>query len=165
MNNDWRDGTVATWLAEYARAWRVNLAEDIAAHWHARRFVFYKAEEVERMMTDWDQVLAYWRGNEALHEAVVLRFEDVAARPLGESICAASARMRWDIRFADDARMPDGSAFAHRGRAMGGENHVALLLAREGGETGLVGWVEAPDAPLTWLRRRYFEAADGSVLP
>ena len=36
--------------------------------------------------------------------------------------------MRWDILFAPDARMPDGTPFQWRGQAMGGDDHVVTQL-------------------------------------
>lgn len=155
---------VGALLEAYGDAWRRNAADAIAAHWAPECFLAYKAEEVEHYFHRWEEVLAYWRGNEALHEAVSLRFTDPVTRPLPGDLRLLVMRMRWDIRFAADARLPDGAAFAHRGRAMGGANHVLALLREDGDELRFCAWSETPDAALTTLRNLYFERADTSRL-
>jgi hypothetical protein len=153
-----------TLLEAYGGAWARNEADAIAAHWAPERFLAYKAEEVERYFHRWEEVLTYWRGNEALHEAVSLRFTEPVTRPLAGDLRLLVMRMRWDIRFAADARLPDGAAFPHRGRAMGGENHVLALLCEDGGALRFCAWSETPDAALTTLRTLYFDRADLSRL-
>ena len=94
----------AVLLAGYAQAWAANSAQAIAAFWAPDRFRFYKAEEVTRPFTAWDEVVDYWRGNEAMHEAVKLGFSDVRPMPLEGGWLLAWCRMRWDIRFAAPRR-------------------------------------------------------------
>jgi hypothetical protein len=154
-------------LERYAAAWASNRTDRIAGCWDAQGFLFYKAEEVTAFFRRWPEVLDYWRHNEALHERVVLRFADAQILDLGDDLAALLVRMRWDIRFAADAALPDGSAFAHRGVAMGGDNHVLALLGAAAEEPHgwlFRGWSETPDAPITYFRSLYQRQADLEVL-
>jgi len=147
-------------LDVYAGAWRSNDTGQIAEHWAPDAFLFYKAEEVRRFFTRWEDVLAYWRQNERLHERVELRFSEAGVSGLSDHAQVAHVRMRWDIRFARNARNADGSPFAHRGEAMGGDNHVVVFLHGRPETWKLSGWVETPDAALTYMRSLYLAAAD-----
>lgn len=129
----------------YAAAWAANDAEAIASHWDSVAFRFYKAEEVERVFYVWDEALAYWRGNQAMHERVRLDFSDQRPIPLDAAWRLMFVRMRWSIRFA--AAAPPAVA----GKAMGGDNHVLALLHGE----RFAGWSETPDAPISYVRRLY----------
>jgi len=136
-------------LAAYADAWADGRTDAIAAHWSPSDFRCYKAEEIAEPFLTWEATLAYWRGNEAMHQRVVLAFERDVVLPLADDWSAILAFMRWDIRFRADAPAPLG------GKALGGDNHV-LALTRAG---KLVGWIEAPDAPVSYIRRLYEQSA------
>ena len=151
-------------LENYADAWRANRGDEIAGHWAPERFILYKAEEIPHFFHAWDDVLAYWKHNEGLHDTIVLRFCEAAPKPLADNLVVADVAMRWDIRFAADATLPDGSAFPHRGECMGGSNHVMVFLCRTAGDWKLCGWSETPDAAITYMRSLYFANADRSVL-
>jgi len=139
----------AALLDAYAAAWATGRAAAIAAFWAPQDFRFYKAEEVAEPFTAWADTEAYWRANEAMHEIVRLGFSHVTPMSITADFGVILARMRWDIRFA--AAAPPALA----GRAMGGDNHV-LAMTRG---ASLIGWCEAPDAPIAYLRRLYEESA------
>ena len=151
-------------LDAYARAWRRNDTREIASHWDSDNFLFYKAEEVQAFMHDWEDVLSYWRQNENLHDAISLRFSEATCVPAGGDTVAVTVDMRWDIRFAADASTADGAAFPHRGRTMGGDNHVLIMMGPVEGEWKIRGWSETPDAAITYLRSLYFHHADPAAL-
>lgn len=139
----------AALLADYAAAWADGRTASIAAFWAPDHFRFYKAEEIATPFLGWPDVLGYWQANEAAHERVALSFADVTALPLAGDWSLLIALMRWDIRFA--AVAPGALA----GKAMGGDNHVLALLHGD----RLAGWCEAPDAPISYIRRLYEDAA------
>lgn len=136
-------------LAAYADAWSDGSAEAIAAHWHPAHFRFYKAEEIASPYFEWAAVMAYWQGNQRMHDWVALSFANETALPLDAGWSLLMATMRWDIRFSADA--PTAVA----GKAMGGDNHVLALVNND----RLAGWCEAPDAPLSYFRRLYEQSA------
>ena len=143
-------------LATYRQAWWNNSASDIESHWDTTGDrPFYKAEEITHIITDWDELRAYWRHNEGFNSINELSYSDIITQPLGEDRCILGLKMRWDIHFADDAKQIDGSAFAWAGQTMGGDNHVAATLNRVGGDWRLTSWVEAPDAPILYIADLY----------
>jgi len=151
-------------LGRYSDAWLANDTAALAACWDPGAFIFYKAEEVESFFHDWSDVLDYWQHNERLHDKVVLRFSGIETQPLAAGLAIANLRMRWDIRFAAVGTLPDGAAFPHRGKAMGGDNNVVALFGSRDGDWRLRGWVETPDAAITYLRSLYIANADQDCL-
>ncbi len=139
----------AALLDAYAAAWATGRADAIADFWDSAGFRFYKAEEVSSFFNSWTDTVAYWQANEAMHETLRLSFSDVVPVPLDGRFSMLIARMRWDIRFTS------GAPAAVAGRAMGGDNHVMALVA----DDRFVGWCEAPDAAITYIRRLYEDSA------
>ncbi|WP_206340858.1 hypothetical protein [Marinicauda algicola] len=68
---------------------------------------------------------------------------------VGEGLVLGVHRMDWSIRFTDRP-------------AMGGDNRVAALFRHTGEGWRLSAWIEAPLAPIVYLRRLY-EARAGRL--
>jgi len=153
------EAAVETALAAYADAWLLNRADALPGHWDAAHFAFYKAEEVREFYTDFARVTAYWQQNEALHDAIRLRLGAIQHIVIAPGIRMATFPMVWDIRFAADARLATGMDFHHRGKAMGGSNHVLAMLRRTAAGWKLTGWSETPDAAITYLTQLYYQSA------
>jgi hypothetical protein len=152
-------GQIEALLQGYSAAWATNQTNPIAALWWPERFRFYKAEEALHYFTRWEDLLAYWRGNEGLHELVDLRFGEFLHFPLSQDEYLSIAKMDWRIEFRAEAQTPDGAPFRHRGRAMAGFNHVLMLLRRQQEEWRFTGWSETPDAPPVYLTELYYRMA------
>ena len=163
---------IAAFLDRYAGAWATGSADAIAAFWDAGAFQFYKAEEISAFYFAWSDVYAYWRHNEGFNDKIRLTFSGVQARRFApgpaSGLITAAVRMHWDIRFSEDATLIDGRPFAHRGKIMGGDNHVLCLLRADpsGSDAShpatpafkslkLCGWSETPDAPITYMAGLY----------
>lgn len=152
--------SVDNFFEQYRAAWRANSAEQIESFWDiGETGPFYKAEEIDEIMTDWDQLRAYWHHNESFNETNDLSFSDFRSQLVGADRLLVGMRMRWDIKFADDARLIDGSAFSWAGQKMGGENHVVALLKKTSDELKLTAWVEAPNAPILYMADLYMKNA------
>lgn len=154
------DKAVEAALFDYAGAWRLNDAAALAEHWSADDFAFYKAEEVRSFYTVWDDVLAYWAQNEGLHDDIRLKLSNLRHIPLMAGRCMVAFDMNWDIRFSADAKLASGMAFHHRGKTMGGFNHVLAMLVMTDAGWKLAGWSETPDAAITYLTDLYYRSAD-----
>ncbi len=140
----------------YSAAWRANDAKAIEAHWFKDGPApLYKPEEIFHFIADWDALRAYWQHNEQFHSAVELRLHDPIIRPVSDDLDIVVARMRWDILFAPDAKMPDGAPFIHRGTAMGGHNHVLMMFKKTPDGPRLTMWSETPDAPVSYVAELY----------
>lgn len=146
---------IETLLASYQRAWQANSAALIESHWDGTRPPLYKAEEMPALITTWEELRAYWRHNEALNSVNELSWSDIRLQEVTADVRLLGMRMRWDIRFAADARQPDGSAFAWAGQTMGGDNHVLACLRRAPDGWRFTSWVEAPDAPILYMAQLY----------
>lgn len=142
-------------LASYSQAWRANDVAALLGHWAEPEFRFYKAEEAERFFTRFADVAAYFRGNAELIEVMDVGLALVELVPCDAEMVFAIVQLQWNVRFACDARLPDGSPYAHRGKAMGGDNHVLALLTRTPAGWRFAGWSETPDAPLSYISRLY----------
>ncbi|MBC7520660.1 MAG: hypothetical protein H7268_06155 [Sandarakinorhabdus sp.] len=152
-------------LLAYADAWRLNSAAALHPHWDAAHFAFYKAEEVTSFYTNFTAVGDYWRQNEGLHDDIRLQLSNFKHIIITSDIRMAAFDMTWDIRFRTDARLATGQDFHHRGKAMGGFNHVLAMLRRTASGWKLTGWSETPDAAITYLTQLYYRTASADFRP
>ena len=132
-----------------ATAWAAVSADAIVKLWDRDAFRYYKAEEIAHFFHAWDDVVAYWRNNDTMHEAIRLEFTKVNEMPLDGHLRLVTFAMRWDIRFSGGA--PSGLAHC----AMGGDNHVLALVAQTDAGLRWAGWSETPDAAAIYVRRMY----------
>jgi hypothetical protein len=145
--SDGDDAAIRARLDAYAAAWSVMTAEALRPHWDALADPLYIAEEIDQPLIGWEAVEAYWTQNEALHARVSLRLSNIRPVALAADLAQAALDMAWDIAFRSGAS-----------RAMGGTNRVVATLRRRDGDWRLTGWVEAPLAPIAYLRRLYEQA-------
>ena len=150
---------VVEFLSSYGAAWAANDVGRLASHWLPDAFAYYKAEEIDHYLRTWDEVTEYFDHNARVNERVRLQFGDYSLIELTPELHMAAVPMRWDIRFSRNARTMDGAPFAHRGKAMGGDNHVLILLRDTASGPKLVGWSETPDAPVSYVARLYVKNA------
>ena len=147
---------IVDFFEAYRKPWSVNSADELASFWDtADAGPFYKAEEIDGVFTSWDELKAYWTHNEGFNEVNELSFSDHKSQELAPGLHIVSMRMRWDIKFAENARMMDGSAFTWAGKAMGGTNHVISLLRKTDDGYRICAWVEAPMAPISYIAELY----------
>lgn len=152
-------------LMDYAAAWRLNQAAALPPFWDAAHFAFYKAEEVTRFFTGFADTLAYWQQNQGLHDDIRLRLGPITVAPVADGLATAMFDMAWDIRFAAEAKLASGQDFHHRGKAMGGFNHVLAMLRHSDSGWKLIGWSETPDAAITYLTQLYYRTAAEDFRP
>jgi hypothetical protein len=149
---------IEEFFEEYQKAWRTNSADQIKSFWDTRESgPFYKAEEIDGILTDWNELTAYWRHNEGFNDSIELSFSEYRSQSAGADRRLVGMRMRWDIKFARDAKLMDGSPFAWAGRVMGGDNHVVALLKETSGNWKLTAWIEAPNAPINYIADLYLK--------
>ncbi len=145
---------LAALMDRYAAAWRANSAAALRPFWdRSAEAPLYIAEEVDAPIVTWDALDAYWAKNETLHRKIDLRFSEVRGVALAENVAAIVAHMAWDIAFASGPSA-----------AMGGDNRVAATLRLTPEGWRFAAWIEAPLAPITYLRRLYERAATPGFL-
>jgi len=129
-------------MRDYAAAWAENDAGQLKTFWDPDASPVYLAEEIDAPATDWGGVEAYWRNNERLHLDVTLRFSDPRYVAMGAGLVMGVHHMDWTIAFTDRP-------------AMGGDNRVAALYRETGQGWRIAAWIEAPLAPITYIRKLY----------
>ncbi len=149
---------IEEFFAHYRQAWDLNSAAEIESFWDTEApGPFYKAEEVDGVFTDWNDLRAYWKHNEGFNDSIELTFSDLRSQPVGSERQLVAMRMRWEISFSADAKLMDGSSFAWAGQTMGGDNHVVALLKETAGTWKLNAWIEAPNAPINYIADLYLK--------
>jgi len=104
---------------------------------------FYLAEEHETLVASWPELRAYWAATTTINLGCTARWEVVAAKPVGDDHAAAMFTLDWKIHVAGQAEPYGGFC---RGQA----------LFRRGADGWLFRtYVEAPLAPITYLRKLY----------
>ena len=149
---------IEEFFGQYQEAWRANSADRIRSFWDTDGpGPFYKAEEIDGIFTDWNELSAYWKHNEGFNDSIELSFSKFQSQSAGTDRRLVGMRMRWDIKFSKDAKLMDGSAFAWAGQTMGGDNHVIALLKEIFGSLKLTAWIEAPNAPINYIADLYLK--------
>ncbi len=147
-------GAVTETLARYAEAWAARDPHALAAHWDRNGAdPLYIAEEVDDVFTSHTEIDAYWVRSFAYIEAIALGFGDPTFKPVGDDHLMATFDMRWDLKIVD-------------GDAMGGDVRAVATFVRlepsaadtdpdaaPGSHWKLTSWVEAPLAPVVYLRK------------
>ena len=91
---------IEDFFAQYRQAWNLNAAEQIESFWDTEEPApFYKAEEVDGVFNDWNDLRAYWKHNEGFNDAIELTFSGLRSQPLGTERRLVAMRMRWEIKF------------------------------------------------------------------
>ena len=149
---------IESFFEEYRTAWDANSAAQIESFWDTSAPApFYKAEEVDSVFSSWTDLRTYWQHNEGFNDAIDLTFSEHQSQPLEAGRVLVAMRMHWDIKFSADATLMDGSAFAWAGQSMGGENHVISMLKQVANGWKLTAWIEAPNAPISYIADLYMK--------
>jgi len=149
---------IEDFFEQYRKAWRSNSADQIKSFWDTEEpGPFYKAEEIDGIFTDWDKLTAYWRHNESFNDMIELSFSEHQSQIAGADRRLVGMRMRWDIKFSNEAKLMDGSGFAWAGETMGGDNHVVAMLKKTAENWKLTAWIEAPNAPINYIADLYLK--------
>ena len=100
---------------------------------------FYMAEEVDPPMYGWQAIRAYFDRPGSL-DGIRNEYSEVRARHLAPDLALATYKLRFDIAVKD---MKPLSSF----------DRVVAVFRRHDGEWKLAAYAEAPQAPLTMVRK------------
>ena len=103
----------------------------------------YLAEEALTPAFGWDEIEAYWDAAVTLNSEMQVEMHKLRVRPLSDDLATAMYELRWSCRFRNQPRR------------IGGDNRVTAIFRRRGGRWLFVQYVEAPLAPISYLRRFY----------
>lgn len=140
---------IETALGELEQAWRTLDFERIRSLWDVSRAPLYQAEEALEPCTSWAQLDAYWARTRSGIAHMGLRIErPIRFHAVDDELVTALYDMHWDALVKGDAR------------PMGGDNRVFNTFRRTPAGWRMTHYVEAPLAPILYVRRLYEYATD-----
>jgi len=104
---------------------------------------FYLPEEAEALLDSWEAIEAYWANTKATISRLSMRTWDVRAKLLAPNLAVAVYRMHWN------------GAVTGYPAPLGGDNRVTAIFRRRGETWRFCHYIEAPLAPMLYLRRLY----------
>jgi hypothetical protein len=107
---------------------------------------FYLAEEHPNFLTDWAALEAYWQSTDSSIEQLRVRYKVQSTSPVSDELMMAAVTLEWI------AHMPEQ-------QPIGGDLRVAALCRLTGETWRLVAYVEAPLAPISYVRELYRRVA------
>jgi hypothetical protein len=143
------DSRIREALRELEAAWCAFDFERVRALWDGSRPPIYLAEEAEPALS-WDALEAYWRATRESIVRVAMRIDAdrLVLRELAPGLVTALYPMHWDAQMK------------HEAEPIGGEVRVCATLRLTPAGWRFAQYVEAPLAPIVYMRRLYRLAAD-----
>jgi hypothetical protein len=133
-------------LRSLEAAWRALDFDGIRALWVRDQEPVYIAEEAAPHL-DWASLERYWAHTRTLVERMYLRIDAPAVRPLAEDHLSLVYDMHWEAHLRGELR------------PVGGDNRVCAVVRHTPAGPRFVQYVEAPLAPILYMRRLYERAA------
>ena len=135
-------------LAELEQAWcRLDFAR-LRRLWDPACEPLYVAEEHPRVQLDWTQLQEYFDLTARAIERMSMRIDgEPVLRELAPGVVSASYAMHWDALVRGESR------------PMGGDNRVVDTFRRTAHGWRFVQHVEAPLAPISYVRELYARSA------
>jgi ketosteroid isomerase-like protein len=131
---------ITAFLERYAAIYNRQAYAELLEMWDIRDTdAFYMAEEIDPPMYGWPAIRAYFDRPGSL-DGIRNEYSEVRARYLAPDLALATYKLRFDIAVRD---MKSLSSF----------DRVVAVFRRCDGEWKLTAYAEAPQAPLTMVRR------------
>ena len=131
---------ITAFLERYAAIYNRQAYAELLEMWDTRDTdAFYMAEEVDPPMYGWPAIRAYFDRPGSL-DGIRNEYSEVRARYLAPDLALATYKLRFDIAVRD---MKSLSSF----------DRVVAVFRRCDGEWKLTAYAEAPQAPLTMVRK------------
>jgi hypothetical protein len=136
-------------LMELEHAWRELDFGRLKALWDTAHAPVYQAEEALAPCLSWAELDDYWARTRAGIACMGMRIQrPIRLQAIDDGLVTAVYEMHWDAVVAGDAR------------PMGGDNRVFNTFRRTPAGWRMTQYVEAPLAPILYLRKLYEYAAD-----
>lgn len=131
-------------LDQLRTCWNSLELEGIRALWvSGEAEPLYLPEEADNFLTTWAAVEKYWQETTRTIGRMHMRIWDLEAKYLESSLASVWYRMHWNATVAG------------YDEPVGGENRVSALLRHTPEGWRFCQYVEAPLAPMIYLRRLY----------
>ena len=141
---------IAAVLEQLQQYWGRMDLKSIAGLWDtADPNPFYLPEEVEQPLCDWASIHAYWDKTMSMIPRLEMRIWDLQAVPIGEDLVWAFYQFHWDAKVVGYAK------------PVGADNRAVALFRKLPEGWRICRYVEAPLAPILFMRKLY----ENSVAP
>ena len=135
------------------RAWAASDFAALKALWDSSTPPLYLAEESREVCATWPQLDDYWAATNSAARAVSMRISDVVYRPLTSDLISTFYQMHWNFQT------PDTQA------PVGGDVRVYALFRRTAQGWRFTQYIEAPIAPIVYIRKLYEQQVDPGFPP
>ena len=144
------DAEITAFLARYADAYNRQDYAALLDFWDRQDpNAFYMAEEIDPPMQGWKLIQAYFARPGAL-QGIRNEYSNVRAHYLAPDLAIATYRLRFDIKVMNM-------------KQLSGFDRVVAVFRRKDGEWKMATYAEAPQAPLTMVRK--FSKTSKSLSP
>lgn len=134
------DQELTAFLARYAEAYNREDYKALLGMWDQDDpYVFYMAEEIDPPMHGWKTIQAYFARSGVL-DGIRNEYSKVRAHYVAPDVAVATYRLRFDIKVKN---LPALSSF----------DRIMAVFRRKNGEWKMIAYAEAPQAPLTMVRK------------
>ncbi len=134
------DAEITAFLARYADAYNREDYQALLGMWDQDDAgAFYMAEELDPPMHGWKTIRAYFSRPGVL-DGIRNEYSNVRAHYVAPDVAVATYRLRFDIKVKN---MEALSSF----------DRIMAVFRRKDGEWQMIAYAEAPQAPLTMIRK------------
>jgi len=134
------DDEIAAFLSAYAAAYNRQNYDALLRMWDTDDpNAFYMAEEIDPPMHGWKTIRAYFARPGVL-DGIRNEYSNVRAHYVAADVAVATYRLRFDIKIKN---MQPLSSW----------DRIMAVFRRKNGEWKLIAYAEAPQAPLTMIRK------------
>ena len=138
---------LADYFTRYQAAWNEGRMGDLEAFWDTSDPApLYQAEEEMRAATHWAGVRDYRSRTGAMNERIIVRYSNFRMKQVSPTEVMVLFDMRWDLKLKT---LP---------RPIGGDNRTVASLRKTPAGWRMHAWVEAPLAPITYVRNLYMNS-------
>lgn len=129
-------------LDNYFTAWNRLEFASLADFWQQDGDVYYVAEEIERPMHSFNEILSYWRKTAATITSIDMQATDLRIRLLADNIAVATYEMHVDAGVQHSA-------------TIGIDVRVSAILRNTGQGWRFIHYAESALGALPFVRRAY----------
>jgi ketosteroid isomerase-like protein len=134
------DREITAFLERYAEAYNREDYTTLLGMWDQDDpYAFYMAEEIDPPMHGWKTIRAYFNRPGVL-DGIRNEYSNVRAHYLAPDLAIATYRLRFDIKVRNL-------------KALSSFDRIVAVFRRKGGEWKMSAYAEAPQAPLTMVRK------------
>jgi ketosteroid isomerase-like protein len=134
------DQEITAFLARYADAYNREDYKALLGMWDQDDpYAFYMAEEIDPPMHGWKTIRAYFSRPGVL-DGIRNEYSNVRAHYVAPDVAVATYRLRFDIKVKNM-------------QALSSFDRIMAVFRKKNGEWKMIAYAEAPQAPLTMIRK------------